>query len=179
MGDASRSAWARGDATRMPFPDRVFGAAYLRWVLHLIPTWRSALAEMVRVVGPRGVVLVSIGGYGSKPDEIQERFGELARVSTDPFGRGWGDVESLDAAMADLGAAMRTLEPSREGVEETIGQFLDQIEANRYSWTWPMQDEVRISAVIELRVWAAERYGALDVRRRQELTTVWRAYDLS
>ena len=178
-GGAPPFPLVRGDATRMSFPDRVFGAAYLRWVLHLIPTWRTALAEMVRVVEPRGVVLVSIGGYGSKRDEIQERFAELTGVSTDPVGLGSGDVESLDAAMADLGAAMRTLEPIREDVEETIGQFLDEIEANRYSWTWPIQDEVRIGAVSELRVWAAERYGALDVRRREALTTVWRAYDLS
>jgi SAM-dependent methyltransferase len=168
----------RGDATRMSFPDGVFGAAYLRWVLHLIPTWRRALAEMVRVVRPHGVVLVSIGGYGSKRDEIQERFAELTGVSTDPVGLGWGDEGSLDAAMADLGTMMRRLEPIHEDVEETVGEFLDEIEANRYSWTWPVDDQVRIDAARELRVWAAERYGALDVRRREALTTIWRAYDL-
>lgn len=39
----------QADATRMPFPDDVFGAAYLRWVLHLIPAWETAAQEMVRV----------------------------------------------------------------------------------------------------------------------------------
>jgi SAM-dependent methyltransferase len=147
-------------------------------VLHLIPAWRRALAEMVRVVGPHGVVLASIGGYGSKRDEIQERFSELTGVSTDPVGLFWGDVESLDAAMADLGTTMRTLEPIHEEVEETVGEFLDEIEANRYSWTWPVDEEVRLDAVSNLRVWAAERYGALDVRRREALTTIWRVYDV-
>jgi SAM-dependent methyltransferase len=177
-GGAPPFPLVRGDATRMSFPDGVFGAAYLRWVLHLIPAWRRALAEMVRVVGPHGVVLASIGGYGSKRDEIQERFSELTGVSTDPVGLFWGDVESLDAAMADLGTTMRTLEPIHEEVEETVGEFLDEIEANRYSWTWPVDEEVRLDAVSNLRVWAAERYGALDVRRREALTTIWRVYDV-
>lgn len=168
----------RGDATRMPFPGRAFGAAYLRWVLHLIPAWRTALGEIVRVVGSGGVVIISLGAYGSARDEIQERFSALTGVSTDPVGLGLGEVGSLDAAMADLDGRVRTLPPIREDVEEPIGDFLDGIEANRYSWTWPVDDAVRTGAVRELRAWAAERYGPLDLRRREELVTVWRAYDL-
>jgi SAM-dependent methyltransferase len=178
-GGAPPFPLVRGDATRMPFEDQVFGGAYLRWVLHLIPAWRAALAEMVRVVKPHGVVLVSIGGYGSKRDEIQERFAELTGVGTDPVGLFWGDVESLDAAMADLGTPMRTLDPIHEEVEETMGEFLDEIERGAYSWTWPVDENARSAAVRELRVWAMERYGALDVPRREALTTIWRAYDLS
>ena len=168
----------RGDATRMSFPDGAFGAAYLRWVLHLIPAWRTTLAEMVRVVAPRGVVLVSTGGYGSTESEIRQRFAALTGVSTDPVGLGWGDVESLDAAMDALGTHARTLEPIHEEVEEQLDEFLGEIEANRYSWTWPIEDDVRIEAVRELRIWATDRYGALDVPRRRELTTTWRAYDV-
>lgn len=168
----------RGDATRMPFPDSVFGAAYLRWVLHLIPAWRSALAEMVRVVRPGGVVLVSIGAYGSTRDEIQQRFSELTGVSTDPVGLNWGDANALDAAMAELGTSMRPLEPLTEEVEDTVGDFLDEIEANRYSWTWRVADQVRLDAVRDLRPWAVERYGPLDIGYPETLTTIWRAYDL-
>jgi len=133
---------------------------------------------MVRVVAPRGVVLVSTGGYGSTESEIRQRFAALTGVSTDPVGLGWGDVESLDAAMDALGTHARTLEPIHEEVEERLDEFLDEIEANRYSWTWPIEDDVRIEAVRELRIWATDRYGALDVPRRRELTTTWRAYDV-
>lgn len=168
----------RGDATRMPFRDHVFGGAYLRWVLHLIPTWRAALAEIARVVKPGGVVLVSVGGYGSVEGEIRRRFAERTGVSTDPVGLDWGDTDALDAAMADLGGRMRTLEPMHEEHEEALGRFLDEIEANRYSWTWPVDEQVRLDAVGELRPWATERFGPLDVPRSETLTTVWRAYDL-
>ncbi len=168
----------RGDVTRMPFRDHVFGGAYLRWVLHLIPGWRTALAEIARVVKPRGVVLVSVGGYGSVEGEIRRRFSERTGVSTDPVGLDWGDTDALDAVMADLGGRMRTLEPLHEEYEEALGRFLDEIEANRYSWTWPVDEQVRLDAVRELRPWAAERFGPLEVPRRETLTTVWRAYDL-
>jgi SAM-dependent methyltransferase len=169
---------ARGDATRMPIRDDVFGGAYLRWVLHLIPAWRTALAEMVRVVKPHGVLLVSLGAHDSIEDEIQQRFADRTGVSTDPVGLEWGDTDALDGAMADLGGRMRTLEPLHEEYEEALGRFLDEIEANRYSWTWPVDEQVRLDAVRELRPWAAERFGPLDVPRRETITTVWRAYDL-
>jgi SAM-dependent methyltransferase len=168
----------RGDATKMPFRDHVFGGAYLRWVLHLIPSWRAALAEMARVVKPKGVVLVSVGGNDAIQGEIRKRFSERTGVSADPVGLDWGDTDALDAAMADLGGRMRTLEPLHEEYEEALGRFLDEIEANRYSWTWPVDEQVRLDAVGELRPWVAERFGPLDVPRRETLTTVWRAYDL-
>ena len=57
-GGASPFPLVHGDATRMPFADDAFGGAYLRWVLHLIPDWRDALVEVVRVVAPGGVLLV-------------------------------------------------------------------------------------------------------------------------
>ncbi|MEA2555902.1 MAG: hypothetical protein QOI60_1233, partial [Actinomycetota bacterium] len=52
-----------GDATVMPFRDRAFGAAYFRWILHLIRDWRDVMAEAVRVVGPGGVIAGEIGGF--------------------------------------------------------------------------------------------------------------------
>ena len=42
------------DATRLPFGPGTFGGAYAVHVLHLIPAWRTALAELVRVVRPGG-----------------------------------------------------------------------------------------------------------------------------
>ena len=54
----------RGDATRLPFRDAVFGGAIARHVLHLIPRWQDAVAELVRVVRPGGVLLLNIGTEG-------------------------------------------------------------------------------------------------------------------
>jgi ubiquinone/menaquinone biosynthesis C-methylase UbiE len=52
------------DATALPFPPGSFGATVAAHVLHLIPHWREAVAEMARVLQPGGVVLVNLTGGG-------------------------------------------------------------------------------------------------------------------
>jgi SAM-dependent methyltransferase len=166
------------DATRMPFPDDRFGAAYLRWVLHLVPGWRDLLSEMVRVVRPGSVVLVNLGAYGGERAEIQERFGELAGISVDPVGLRWGDFDELDDAMTGLGTLPRELPALADADDSPLSDFLDGIEENRYSWTWKVDDVTRLRALAELRAWARDRYGPLDEPRPREHATRWRAYDL-
>lgn len=168
----------RADATMMPFADRAFGAAYLRWVLHLIPDWRVALAEMARVVHPGGVLLVSLGAFDEVGRAIRARFSEITGLSTDPVGLMWGNVDALDAEFEGLGLRLRVLPSIPEEAEEPLGSFLDDIEEGRWSWTWHVPEDARVDAVRELRPWAEERFGPLDRVERYEVETIWRAYDL-
>jgi SAM-dependent methyltransferase len=167
-----------GDATTMPFADRAFGAAYLRWVLHLIPGWRAALAEMARVVRPGGVLLLSLGAFDEVGTAIRARFSEITGLSTDPVGLMWGEHDALDAELEGLGARLRVLPAILEEGEEPLGSFLDALEEGRWSWTWHVPEDARLDAVRELRPWAEERYGPLDRVERYSVETVWRAYDL-
>jgi SAM-dependent methyltransferase len=167
-----------GDATAMPFADGAFGAAYLRWVLHLIPDWRVALAEMARVVRPGGVLLVSLGAFDEVGRAIRARFSEITGLSTDPVGLMWGNHEALDGELERLGLRLRVLPSIPEEEEEPLGSFLDAIEDGRWSWTWHVPEDARVDAVRELRPWAEERFGPLDRVERYEVETVWRAYDL-
>lgn len=43
------------DATRMPFPDGAFDAVFEVGVIHHVPQWRTALAEIGRILRPGGV----------------------------------------------------------------------------------------------------------------------------
>jgi SAM-dependent methyltransferase len=167
-----------GDATAMPFADGAFGAAYLRWVLHLIPDWRVALADMARVVRPGGVLLVSLGAFDEVGRAIRARFSEITGLSTDPVGLMWGNHEALDGELERLGLRLRVLPSIPEEEEEPLGSFLDAIEDGRWSWTWHVPEDARVDAVRELRPWAEERFGPLDRVERYEVETVWRAYDL-
>ncbi|HKE53457.1 MAG TPA: class I SAM-dependent methyltransferase [Actinomycetota bacterium] len=177
-GGASPFPLVQGDATRMPFGDDVFAGAYLRWVLHLIPNWGDALAEMARVVEPGGVLLVNLGAFDEPTTEIRRRFSAITAVQTDPVGLMWGELDELDARMEVLGAAVRLMPPIPQEEEESLGEFLDGIAEGRWSWTWNVSEGARLSAVEELRPWSEERYGPLDRISRVELETVWRAYDL-
>jgi SAM-dependent methyltransferase len=148
-GGASPFPLIQGDATRMPFADDAFAGAYLRWVLHLIPNWRDALVEAVRVIEPGGVLLVCLGAYDEPSTEIRRKFTELTGVGTDPIGLTWGEHEVLDVHMGSLGARLRLLPPIPEEDEETLGEFLDAIEEGRWSCTWNASDEARRDAVRE------------------------------
>lgn len=167
----------QADATRMPFRDHAFGAAFLRWVLHLIPAWETALAEMVRVVRSEGTILTMLGSYSGPRAEIQDRFAEITGIDTTPVGLGWGAEKELDSAMAALGRRARPLPPIEHTISEALAPFLEGIDANRYSWTWRLPDDVRASAAVEIRAWAEDRFGDLDAPIEMEYHSDWRAYD--
>ena len=177
-GGAAPFPLVLADAARLPLGDDAFGAALTRWVLHLIPDWTAAVGEMARTVHPGGVLLISLGGYGSPRREIQNRFGELAGVSVRPIGLDWDGWAELDVVLASLGASARALPEIPDHPEERMGSFLAAIGSNRYSWTWPVPEDVRLRAVRELRGWVQERFGPLDRPRRSEHPIRWRAYDL-
>jgi SAM-dependent methyltransferase len=167
------------DATRIPFGDDSFGGAYLRWVLHLIPSWADALAEMVRVVRREGVILVNLGAYGGERLAIQHRFAELTGVSIQPVGLGWGEFEGLDRAMERLGATPRSLPAVDEAAVDSLNDFLEGIRDGRYSWTWDLTADVRRAALEEIRPWATERFGPLEEPAPRPHATRWRGYDLA
>jgi ubiquinone/menaquinone biosynthesis C-methylase UbiE len=167
----------QADATRMPFADDAFDGAYLRWVLHLIPAWETALAEMVRVLRPEGVVCALLGAYGGVSAQIQDRFSEITGIDHTPVGLGWNATDELDRAMAALGRRARALPRIEHRVSGTAEAFLRGIEEDRYSWTWRLSDDVRLRAARELRPWAEERFGDLSTPVEYEVETSWRAYD--
>jgi ubiquinone/menaquinone biosynthesis C-methylase UbiE len=49
---------AVGDLARIAEPDATFDGAFVFGILHHVPAWRAALAELARVLRPGGVVLV-------------------------------------------------------------------------------------------------------------------------
>jgi SAM-dependent methyltransferase len=167
-----------GNATRMPFRDRAFAAGLFRHVLHLIPGWREAVTEIVRLVRPGGVVLANLGSFGGPWEEMQRRFAEESGVRLDPVGLDWNDWESLDSTFAAHGARWRRLPAIVESSNEPLAEFIGGMEQNVYSWTWPVPQERRIRAAAAVRTWAAERFGPLDRPYPYHSELLWRAYDV-
>jgi ubiquinone/menaquinone biosynthesis C-methylase UbiE len=167
-----------GDATTLPFEDHRFGAAVVRHVLHLVPAWRQVVAELVRVVSPGGLVLVSSGQVPEPWHELTDRF--MERVGRPSFADAldsWETgaiVQVFRAHRADV----RQLPRITQHVAQTMGDFLDQMAAGMHSWTWEVQEERRQEAVAELRAWAFERWGSLDPPGGREVAIEWLAFDL-
>jgi len=167
-----------GDATRLPFPDAVFGGAIARHVLHLIPRWRDAVAELVRVVRPRGVLLLNIGVAGGPWQEVQDRLEGAAGPGTRRVGLETADHQLLDDALERFGARFRELPPVWERSDYTLERYFHEVEERVYSWTWHVPPDRLIAAVAATRAWAAERFGAPDEVLEPRFPIVWRAYDL-
>ncbi|MEO8476186.1 MAG: class I SAM-dependent methyltransferase [Actinomycetota bacterium] len=173
-----RLGLVQGDATRLPFADGSVGAAYFRWVFHLIPRWQTATTELARVVRQGGVIIASQGGYSGPRLEVQEHFAARAGVPTDPVGLHWGDWAGLDAAMEGVGAHGRALPTFLDIERDGLPLFLDALERGLYSWTWTLPAEARHEAADETRAWAMARFGPLEAVPLPTFEVIWRAYDL-
>lgn len=168
------------DATVLPLADRVFGAALLRHVLHLISDWERVVAELARVVTRPGTVLVATGDIPPAWREVAYRFTELAGRSSIARGLDIGrDLARLDEAFGSEGAGeARNLPAIPDRVRQSLGEFLDQMAEGLHSWTWDVPEDERRAATEETRRWALDRFGGLDPPGAREVTIEWRAYDL-
>lgn len=166
----------QGDATRLPFRDGSFGAAFAVHVLHLIPEWRTAVRELVRVVEPGGVLLVSQGWWGLVA------YVDLIEAYTDAAGIelrhvGLNDEAELDAALPD--ATPRELVRLEGAQTMTLGEMVDRLRAGLYSFTWGLDEAARNRGADAAAALAKERYGSLDEPREIAQEMCWRAYALA
>ena len=165
----------QADATRLPFRDGSFGAAYAVHVLHLVPDWQTAVRELVRVVAPGGVLLVSQGWWGLVAYlDVIEAYTEAA--GTELRHVGLNDEAELDAALP--GATPREL-VRLEGVQTlSLGEMVDRLRAGLYSFTWGLDEAARNRGADAAAALAEERYGSLEEPREIAQEMYWRAYDL-
>jgi ubiquinone/menaquinone biosynthesis C-methylase UbiE len=168
-----------GDATSLPFADDRFGAAVVRHVLHLVPAWRQVVGDLVRVVVPGGLVLVSSGQVPEPWHELTERF--MDRVGRPSFAAAFDAWETgaIERAFREHDASLRRLPKITERVPQTLAEFLDQMASGLHSWTWEVDEETRQEAVVELRAWALERWGTLDPPGGRDVAIEWYAFDLA
>lgn len=169
----------QADGTRAPFADGSFGGAYARWVLHLISNWRDAVAELCRVVRPRGRVVIEPGGYAGQWRSVWLRFVEIVGERAAPVGldvrRGTAD---LDEAFVAWGAQPQELPAVAFQISSSLNGFFEEITDRHYSWTWRIPDNELLTAVEQVRDWASREYGDLDAPFDAEARMRWRAYDL-
>jgi ubiquinone/menaquinone biosynthesis C-methylase UbiE len=170
----------QGDATRLPFQGTVFGVGLIVHVLHLIPEWRRALDELVRVLHPRGTIISSVGddndGKLSMWDEMTARLRKEAGLP--PRFPGFNRSAEIDEAMAALGARRRDLGSVLERKRRSAGEIAELMESGKFSFTWGLDPGTLRDAAQRLKKWAIERYGSLDATDEDEYRIPWRAYDL-
>ncbi len=168
----------QADARRMPFAPASFGGALAFWVLHLIEDWSRAFDEVIRVLRPGGVFVVSVGGtkgFGTGCwSELQKRFQEVAGIERNI---GADSLEEIADHARTHGLEPRLLPVIRGNDPVSPESLLSMLKANVFSFTWQLGEDELASAVEETRSWARGRYGDLDAPLDNEFHTEWHAYE--
>lgn len=162
-----------GDATQLPFADGVFGAAYVAHVLHLIPTWEVALAELVRVVRPGGIVMAV---RGSGATDVEREMNLAARVRHAPVGA--HTIEDIDESARRLGLGVRALETITWTVDINVSEVIDSVRQGIWSGMWDRSDEERHRIADDVTAWAIERFGSADAVVPATSSFSWHVYDV-
>jgi ubiquinone/menaquinone biosynthesis C-methylase UbiE len=158
------------DAQALPFRDRSFGAALAVHVLHLLPDWRAALAELARVLG-RGGLLIQGADWRDPDSCVGQLRGQLrlAVMELQPGSRPPGAGAAVAQVLAKLGgvtgepmAAVRWTRPTSPA--EVIAGMAARIDAE----TWVLPDELLQACVARVRAWAERQWPDLDATQEVE-----------
>ena len=143
------------DATRLPFADASFPAIMACHVLHLIPDWRGAVAEMRRVLAPGGVILHHGEGESdrNRSPMISAKIRELLAA------RGFSrrrrpEIDDIRAAFRGAGGRLRTEVVAEWDDESTFEEDMRESRARVHSWTWEIPDDIFLDMLDEFEAWA-------------------------
>jgi SAM-dependent methyltransferase len=153
---------AEADATALPFPDDSFGAVVASHVFHLVPEWRDASLEVLRVLRPDGVFLWARGGHGSDAEQVANVFAKAAGLDRTPVGL--DEVEGLDAYLRSRHWKGEWTEEVVDDRQFTFEQYVDLLASGQLAWTWPASDEDRERGAEAARAWVAEADDGIIVR---------------
>jgi SAM-dependent methyltransferase len=172
----------RGDVTRLPLADASVDVVMEVHVLHLVPGWRQAIAEIRRVLAPGGMVVLGWGPglperRDSPRDRLQQRMRELTAAGTStPGWVGIGDARQKLAALASLGGVEEPLGKETWTTEETWAAALDEVDGRFFSYSWRVPEATWRAAAARLRAEVAAEHPDPDepvpVERAFQLTRV-------
>jgi 2-polyprenyl-3-methyl-5-hydroxy-6-metoxy-1,4-benzoquinol methylase len=160
---------AMASATAMPFKDRAFGSATCVHVLHLIPDWRKALAEVSRTVRGSLFTVATEMERLHGPRAIYER-----RLESLGYGRAYLGMHEKELALRlkpDETASVCDHE-----VTLPADVYICNLERREYSWATRMPDSEHKAVIEEIR---AELGGTTETVRGRIKIYRWDAARLS
>ena len=153
------------DITALPFPNETFDAAVAVHVLHLVPDWRRALDEALRVIKPGGAFL--LGQEQRESDDVNQRVQnqwiaivqDLGYTATYP-GAGYSTIIS---ETRNRGLRVDEHPLTNWEMQSSPRDVLRWISERTWSRTWVVPDNIFMESVRRLTAWAEQAYpGALD-----------------
>lgn len=149
------------DMTALPFADDSFDAAIGVHVLHLVPEWRKALDETLRVIRSGGALLIGQDVHGgSSPNAVlQDQWRDIVtRLGYPPVTVGAAGFQEIvtELAQRKLPITMETL--ATWEVQQTPRSALAYIAGRTWSRTWDVPESIFAESIRQLTTWAERRY---------------------
>lgn len=151
-----------GDITALPFATDFFDAVVAVHVLHLVPQWRRALDEALRVLRPGAPLLlgqdVAHGSYVTHP--MQDEWIEIVRgLGAEPRRVGAASFKEILAEARGRGLRVEEWLVADWTTTHTPAEGFTYISDRVWSLTWLVDDDIFAESVRRLEVWARRRYG--------------------
>jgi ubiquinone/menaquinone biosynthesis C-methylase UbiE len=154
------------DMTALPFADNSFDVAVGVHVLHLVPEWRTALDEVLRVIRSGGALMIGQDVYsGRSPnEEIQEQWRDLvSRLGHPPLTVGAHGFQAIVDELMRRGLTVTLETLASWQVQQTPRAALDYIASRTWSRTWPTPEDVFAESITQLTAWAEHHFrGKMD-----------------
>lgn len=153
-----------GDVTDLPFPDASFDVVLIAHLLHLVPEWRKALADIWRVTVPGGHVVMA--GNHHVPDDpgdaIRRQWHEYAREMDAPLRPSYGTWNAVNAELTTQGCYTAVYRVAEWDTEFVPAELIEKQRSRMFSHSWDLPDETLQAVHDKLLGWAHERYGDLE-----------------
>ncbi len=149
------------DMSALPFPDASFDSTVAVHVFHLVPEWKRALDEALRVVKPGGALLIGQDGHnGTARQQIHDEWEEIVLdLGYQPRRVGAQDSREVRAELKSRGLPVDYSTIASWTVSEPPRIALKSIVEREMSKTWRVPDDLFAESVRRLTAWADAEYG--------------------
>lgn len=155
------------DMTALPFSDDSFDAAVAVHVLHLVPEWRAALDEVLRVIRRGGALLVGqdVHGGSSPNGVIQDQWRDIVtQLGYTPVTVGAPGFQAIVDELKQRGLTITTETLATWQVHQTPREALEYIAGRTWSRTWAVPDAIFAESIRQVTDWAEQYYkGKMEI----------------
>jgi len=158
------------DMTALPYPSGAFAVVVAVHVLHLVPLWRRALDEALRMLQPGGALLVGqdVSGANVVNHVAQDQWIALIReLGYNPTRVGASNYDNILDEARERSLRVEEFAGPDWKAEQTPRQALAYIADRTWSQTWGAPDDLFATSIQRLNTWAHRHFkGALDTPQR-------------